>query len=496
MDDGRDSGGGERSLLFWNAGKPLDYVEVRDHVSKHDEHGTRPGDAAGGNEARSFEDWLRDWRRSIGICELGPDCADLAVPHEVAQSLGAHFEVGATLRDDPDVALDPEALDARVRANTDLGVSSIPELVHALPGEDGLGGLFVLLDDVSGGCALERAGRASCAEVLRWLEDLLEGLARLHDGELTWGSLSPGDVFVSEDGRASFADLGLALAQAGTTARALPHCRFAAPELTSKRRRSTAADVYSLAAAMHFLATGKVPKMPARGPTETARGPGAGLPPPLGPLLQRLGAKKPTKRPSAPAALDLLRGSRIDPGDGVGDVETTGAAVDVALAVGSGDGFEGVAPGASVERGRMVKVLVRPTCRCHALLLVAALDRDGVVREVDGFGALGHPRKGLRIEQGRWTSFPDGQALREEHPEQTSAWLISLLVTARDTAPPLWRDGVAAGVTLDPGARPSEQPGSRIAGADAASLDLGDGTKTLRLSGGETWMWQTRLLFR
>ena len=134
--------------------------------------------------------------------------------------------------------------------------------------------------------ALRRArggGRLSLPLVLRIASETLEGLAAAHDAGFVHRDLKPDNVLLAEDGTARIADFGLAKSfqQSGlsgmTATGAIAGTYFFMPreQLTSFRTVRPVSDVWSMAATLYHLLTGKLrARLPAGG--RSARGDPAG----------------------------------------------------------------------------------------------------------------------------------------------------------------------------------------------------------------------------
>ena len=109
-------------------------------------------------------------------------------------------------------------------------------------------------------------GREGTVRGLRLLEQVADALEMLHTGRVTpsgrsvvHGDLSPGNVMVSDEGRAVLVDFGLVRLASHRTRAAAGTPGFAAPEVWSRGEYTPAADRYSFAALGFYTLLGTPP---------------------------------------------------------------------------------------------------------------------------------------------------------------------------------------------------------------------------------------------
>ncbi|SDR04242.1 methylation-associated defense system protein kinase MAD6 [Thermostaphylospora chromogena] len=178
---------------------------------------------------------------------------------------------------------------------------------------------FVLvLDDVHGRALHLHMGQGPVEGALDLVEDVLRGLAHVHDNGVIHRALSPATVLVTEDGRAMLT--GFDHAKPGprpyTVANELPglvDVHYVAPECRSApERASFASDVYAAGVIAHRLITGELP--PSHPDAADTAGPaGTGPEALVLDLARSMRNPSPEKRPSAAQALDALRHARYGP---------------------------------------------------------------------------------------------------------------------------------------------------------------------------------------
>lgn len=191
------------------------------------------------------------------------------------------------------------------------------------------GQLYMALELVKGGDLLgllqRKSGNLSEPLALALMRDCLEGLEALEAARLVHRDLKPANIFLSDQGRAKLADLGLArpIRQAEADRTTMAGMIMGTPAYISPEQArgeddiDVRADLYSLGATLYHLLTGSTP-FPANDPIATLmRVLNDPLPDPrdLRPdlseaavtFVRRLLEKERTKRPpSARAARDLL----------------------------------------------------------------------------------------------------------------------------------------------------------------------------------------------
>jgi serine/threonine protein kinase len=127
---------------------------------------------------------------------------------------------------------------------------------------------FLVMELVEGeslGEKLAREGRLSEDEAVRIIVQVAHGLHRAHRQGLIHRDVKPDNILVSPDGRAKLIDLGLAKDMDGAagltrTGRGLGTPAFMAPEqFRDAKNASIRCDVYSLAATLYQLVTGRLP---------------------------------------------------------------------------------------------------------------------------------------------------------------------------------------------------------------------------------------------
>ena len=229
----------------------------------------------------------------------------------------------------PASASDPRFQDRFLREARVMAQIQSPYVVGCFDAGLADGQLYMALELVKGGDLLglmqRKSGHLSEPLALALVRDCLEGLEALEAARLVHRDLKPANIFLSEQGRAKLADLGLArpIRQAEADRTTMAGMIMGTPAYISPEQArgeddiDVRADLYSLGATLFHLLTGSTP-FPASDPLATLmRVLNDPLPDPreLRPdlsepsvhFMRRLLEKERTKRPpSARAARELL----------------------------------------------------------------------------------------------------------------------------------------------------------------------------------------------
>ncbi|MFO0905765.1 MAG: protein kinase [Pirellulales bacterium] len=130
-------------------------------------------------------------------------------------------------------------------------------------------GPFLIMEYVDGGSLLERCrdGALPVEQVITLACQLCDGLAKAHDAGIIHRDIKPANILLTKDGHAKLTDFGLAKAEAADhgmtmTGAVLGTLDYMAPE---QRRDASLvdarSDLWSLAATLYQMATGKSPKV-------------------------------------------------------------------------------------------------------------------------------------------------------------------------------------------------------------------------------------------
>ena len=242
-----------------------------------------------------------------------------------------------------------------------------------------------------------RLGPLPPGEVIRIGGVLLAGLATAHRHGVVHRDIKPANVLFDEAGRPALSDFGVAVTREITGGLTPPDYavgtpRWMAPEQARGEPAGPSSDVFSLAATLHYAATGQVPSVEPRGVVT------GDLPAGLRRPLERMLDPRPERRPSAAAVLGGLEGTTVTPmltgGSGQASVRS-GVSVRPERA-----GALGAAAVAGRTLARVVSRLLgspsdrpeRPRRRRLAVgaALAAVVAAAGVVALV-GFGPSGRP---------------------------------------------------------------------------------------------------------
>ncbi|NUW44996.1 serine/threonine-protein kinase [Nonomuraea rhodomycinica] len=189
--------------------------------------------------------------------------------------------------------------------------------VHDVVVEDGVPWMVM---DLVAGRSLEQAIRADGPVPLplakRIAEAMLEALSAAHAAGIVHRDVKPANVLLADDGRILLADFGIAIHDADTaltrTGMVVGSVEYIAPERAEGDDGGPKSDLFSLGATLYQAVEGFSPFRRA-GASASLRAVLAHRPAPpqragsLAPLVMRLLDKDPANRPTAEAALDLLR---------------------------------------------------------------------------------------------------------------------------------------------------------------------------------------------
>jgi eukaryotic-like serine/threonine-protein kinase len=184
---------------------------------------------------------------------------------------------------------------------------SHPNVVRVYDASEAGDRLFIVMEYVPGS-TLADSGKAAHTEAVRLVRQACAGLQHAHDAGLVHRDIKPANLLVRDDGVLKIADFGIAraadmtqLTQQGTV---LGTAAYLAPEQAAAETVGPAADVYSLAAVLYELLTGRPPYQ-ADSLAELGE-------------LQRAGAITPPRdlEPSVPPEVEaaVMRGLAREPG--------------------------------------------------------------------------------------------------------------------------------------------------------------------------------------
>jgi hypothetical protein len=185
-----------------------------------------------------------------------------------------------------------------------------PRCVFVLAADEEQGRPYIVMELMTGSTLedlVKKNGRLPPEEALRKIFDVIEGLQEAHQIGLVHRDVKPSNCFLEPDGRVKIGDFGLArsllrdsrLTKTGTF---LGTPLFASPEQIKMEKVDAQSDVYSVAATLYFLLTGKAPFQTGDAMASMAR------------IVSDDPPSMRTLRPELPKALDkvVLRGLERD----------------------------------------------------------------------------------------------------------------------------------------------------------------------------------------
>jgi serine/threonine protein kinase len=130
-------------------------------------------------------------------------------------------------------------------------------------------GPFLIMEYVDGGSLLERClvGALPLDEAIDLACHLCEGLAKAHDAGIIHRDIKPANVLLTKDGTPKLSDFGLAKAESGDHGQTMTGAFLGTPDFMPPEQRRDASevdarsDLWSLAATIYQIATGRSPKV-------------------------------------------------------------------------------------------------------------------------------------------------------------------------------------------------------------------------------------------
>ena len=143
-----------------------------------------------------------------------------------------------------------------------------PRCVFVLAADQADGWPYIVMELMPGHTLkdlVEREGPLPQGEAVRKIMDVIEGLDEAHKLGVIHRDVKPSNCFLDEAGRVKVGDFGLSKSMLGSDANltrtgsflGTPH--YAAPEQIKGERADATSDVYSVAATLYYLLTGKPP---------------------------------------------------------------------------------------------------------------------------------------------------------------------------------------------------------------------------------------------
>jgi formylglycine-generating enzyme required for sulfatase activity/serine/threonine protein kinase len=169
----------------------------------------------------------------------------------------------------PQIAADREAAERFVREARIAAAVNHPNIIGIIDaGEDG-GQLFMALELITGGDASQLAARFNGvlpeARALEIIADCCRGLQALYEARLIHRDIKPANIFITGEGVAKLADLGLARSEGGDDRLTVSGFAVGTPAFMSPEQANGEAgidirsDIYALGATLFALATGSQP---------------------------------------------------------------------------------------------------------------------------------------------------------------------------------------------------------------------------------------------
>ncbi len=215
----------------------------------------------------------------------------------------------------------PEKLAAFKREAETIARLEHPNILPVYGYGEAGGRPYLVLRYLSGGsvAGLIRRGPLAPADAARWLRAVAAALDFAHARGLVHRDVKPSNMLLDEAGNAYLTDFGIAAAEEGTvTGSSVGSAAYMSPEQASGQKADRRSDLYSLAASLFEMLTGRQPytaETPLgvivrhiNDPIPSARAIKPDLPPAVDDLIQSGLAKDPAARP--PSAGEFAR--RLD----------------------------------------------------------------------------------------------------------------------------------------------------------------------------------------
>jgi hypothetical protein len=167
----------------------------------------------------------------------------------------------------PEFAASPEAVQRFRREGRVAGTVTHPRCVFVVTADEDAGQPYMVMELMPGATLKdlvdERGALPPAAAVARML-DVIDGLQALHRRGLVHRDVKPANCFLEENGRVKVGDFGLARSllaggELTQTGRFLGTPLFASPEQLKGGAVDARTDVYSVAATLYYLLTGRAP---------------------------------------------------------------------------------------------------------------------------------------------------------------------------------------------------------------------------------------------
>jgi hypothetical protein len=167
----------------------------------------------------------------------------------------------------PDLAADADAVERFRQEGRLAGMVAHPRCVFVLAVDEEAGRPYIVMERMPGtnlADLVERRGPLPPDEAISKILDVIDGLQAAHRLEVIHRDVKPSNCFLEADGRVKIGDFGLAkalvkdahLTRTGTF---LGTLLFASPEQIRGEAIDPRTDVYSVAATLYFLLTGRAP---------------------------------------------------------------------------------------------------------------------------------------------------------------------------------------------------------------------------------------------
>jgi uncharacterized RDD family membrane protein YckC len=249
---------GERPSFCAYCGKPLS-SPILETTGAYDPEATRPALPSREGEADEVPSYIGRYHllRPLGTGGMG-------TVYEAEDSSGRHVALKLI---SPEFATSPDALERFRQEGRLASIIAHPRCVFVLAADEDAGRPYIVMELMSGTTLqelVEKNGPLPQEEAVAKILDVIEGLQEAHRLNVIHRDVKPSNCFLLADGRVKIGDFGLAKSlvkgtQLTRTGTFLGTLLYAPPEQIKGETTDFRTDIYSVAATLYHLLTGRPP---------------------------------------------------------------------------------------------------------------------------------------------------------------------------------------------------------------------------------------------